>query len=286
MILLEAGQSTLEIDPALGGSIVSARWGSVDMMRPARDGGVLGASSFPLVPYSNRISGSAFEWRGEHIALRPNHPGDPDCPAIHGVGWSSEWAVAERDVSSAMLELLHSADRDWPWSFRARQQFNLLPDGIELSLSIENISDSAMPAGLGFHPFFPLTERTIYRGLHLGEWATDDRCIPTQLASAAEPRDWWQGEPVASRNVDTVYTGREGELEIDWPERGIGLRMRPSDGLQFTTVYVPEGEDFFCVEPVSHMTDAFNRDGGDSGMRVLEPIEEWSVALGFDFLIL
>ncbi|MBT8426880.1 MAG: hypothetical protein KJO02_02500, partial [Erythrobacter sp.] len=80
-----------------------------------------------------------------------------------------------------------------------------------------------------------------------------------------------------------VYTEREGPLTIEWPERGIGLMMVPSDDLAFTTVYVPTGEDFFCVEPVTHMTDAFNRDLPDSGTRLLEAGESWSVDLRLEY---
>lgn len=283
MIRLESGPSTLEVDPVLGGSIVSARWHGIDIMRPQQGDDVLGASCFPLVPYSNRISGSAFSWRGDEVVLRPNHPGDPTSPAIHGVGWTSAWKVNDLHPASLALELEHEANADWPWSFVARQDFALAPDGLRLSLSLRNMGESAMPAGLGFHPFFPCSSRTVYHGLHNGEWETDAGCIPTRLRSGSEPQDWWQGRPVDTRIVDTVYTEREGPLTIEWPERGIGLTMAPSDDLAFTTVYVPAGEDFFCVEPVTHMTDAFNRDRSDSGMRLLQAAESWSVDLTLEY---
>lgn len=283
MIRLECGPSTLEVDPALGGAIVAARWHGMDIMRPMQGDDVLGTSSFPLVPYSNRIAGSAFSWRGGKFELRPNHPGDPASPAIHGVGWTSEWNVYDLQSASATLELEHEANKDWPWTFVARQSFAVAPDGLHLSLSLKNTNDSAMPAGLGFHPFFPRSSQTLYRGLHRGEWETDRDCIPTRLRNSPEPQDWWQGSPVDTRNVDTVYTERKGPLTIEWPERGIGLKMTPSDDLAFTTVYVPEGEDFFCVEPVTHMTDAFNRDRLDSGTRMLEAGESWSVDLKLEY---
>ncbi|NNC51974.1 MAG: aldose 1-epimerase [Erythrobacter sp.] len=283
MIRLESGPSMVEIDPALGGSIVSARWHGMDIMRPMQGDNVLGASSFPLVPYSNRIAGSVFSWRGEEVSLKPNHPGDPASPAIHGVGWTSEWKVIDLQPASTRLELEHTANVDWPWSFVARQDFVLADRGLHLSLSLEHADDSAMPAGLGFHPFFPRSSHTLYRGLHRGEWETDAGCIPTRLRSVPAPQDWWQGRPVETRIVDTVYTEREGPLTIEWPERGIGLMMVPSDDLAFTTVYVPTGEDFFCVEPVTHMTDAFNRDLPDSGTRLLEAGESWSVDLKLEY---
>ena len=38
-------------------------------------------------------------------------------------------------------------------------------------------------------------------------------------------------------------------------------------------VFVPPGQPFFAVEPVSHDTDAFNRPGAQGGLRVLAPGE-------------
>src|SRR5207249_4729919 len=129
----------------------------------------------------------------------------------------------------------------------------------------------AMPAGLGFHPYFERSPATRYRGMHRGDWQNSPDCLPLSLTEFPTPRDWWNGEPVGTRTVDTVYTGRDGPLRIDWPERRMGLVMEPSDSLPFTVVYTPEDADFFCVEPVSHMTDAVNRTGGDSGLAWLEP---------------
>ena len=42
-------------------------------------------------------------------------------------------------------------------------------------------------------------------------------------------------------------------------------------------VYTPEGKDYFCVEPVSHMTDAINRmdQPHHGGLRVLAPAESF-----------
>ena len=46
-----------------------------------------------------------------------------------------------------------------------------------------------------------------------------------------------------------------------------------ADLLGQTVVYVPQVGDYFCVEPVSHMTDALNRLEENAGMRRLEPGE-------------
>ena len=58
--------------------------------------------------------------------------------------------------------------------------------------------------------------------------------------------------------------------------------MTADPPLDFLVVFTPRGRSFFCVEPVSHMTDAFNvsaAGGGDTGARTLEPGETLRAAV-------
>jgi len=71
---------------------------------------------------------------------------------------------------------------------------------------------------------------------------------------------------------------------IAWPEWNAGLRIDADPPLGFLVVYSPRGEDFFCAEPVSHCTDAFNlaRQGRrDTGMLTLEPGANLSATVRF-----
>ena len=136
-----------------------------------------------------------------------------------------------------------------------------------MTLSLCNLSDRSMSAGLGFHSWFPRRCDTLYRAFHAGEWQTSPDNLPANMVGSDQPCDWWQGRPVGTRIVDTTYQERAGEIVIEWPDSGLVLSMTPSEYLPFTVVYVPEDADYFCVEPVSHLTDAINR----GGMTMLAP---------------
>lgn len=277
-ISLASGNFEVLIDPDLGGSIRSAKWRGVSIL-DGRDGrSILAAGCFPLVPFSNRIAGSTFAFEDEQVVLRPNHPDDPACPALHGLGWLSEWTVESVTDNAAVLSL-RCSDTEWPWDFEASLEYSVLFDVLVARLGVINHSGRNMPIGLGFHPYFPRNERTLFQALHKGEWQTGDDRIPTRLEDRGQAIDWWAGKPVCTRLVDTVYAGREGMMTVSWPDRGIGARIAPSADLASTTVYVPETEGYFCVEPVSHMTDAFNRPTDHSGARVLAPGESWKVSM-------
>ena len=278
MIGLAAGDYRVELAPDRGGSILRFDWRGEPLFRPACGPSVLDVACFPLVPFSNRIAEGQFRADGRTIQLRPNMPGSDHPHTLHGFGWLARWRVVTADVSAAVLEHTHDGG-EWPWRYRAQQRVALDEGGLTIELSVTNLGNTPMPAGLGFHPYFPRTEATIYRGLHRGEWQNDDSCLPVSLTERSGPADWWDGLPVSGRAVDTVYTDRSGTLSIEWPERGIALAIQPGENLPHTVVFSPRDQDFFCVEPVSHMTDAHNRSHHVGGLRWLDPNEAFAVKM-------
>lgn len=272
---LSAGAYALDLEPEEGGAVARFDWNGVALFRPRCGNGPLNASCFPLAPFSNRIAFGRFSANGRAIELTPNFPGSDHPHVLHGFGWLKPWAVQEAKASSATLSYHHDAD-SWPWTFAAEQKFSLSPNGLRHDISIQNLGSTAMPAGVGVHPYFARTPRTRYVGLHRGEWRTSSDGLPLNLSEKEHAEDWWQGQSVSARAVDTVYIGREGPLMISWPERNVRLFIEPSPELSFTTVYTPADADFFCIEPVSHETNAVNSAHSSTGLRWLEPGENFA----------
>lgn len=279
MLALAAADYRLVLDPIRGGSVARFDWRGEPLMRPTCGPSVLDTACFPLVPFSNRIAFGRFRAGDRQVRLAPNFPGADHPHPLHGFGWLAPWIVVRRQPASALLRHRY-AGGEWPWPYEAEQEFSLSERGLLHLLRVRNLAPNPMPAGLGFHPYFPRREGTRYRGLHRGEWTTSADGLPVQLKEEELAVDWWHGSPVATRSVDTVYTGRSGPLEITWPERRMRLTLDPSSELSFTVVYVPPDADFFCVEPVSHATDAVNRPGAD-GMCWLEPGQTMEVSVRY-----
>jgi aldose 1-epimerase len=275
---LAAGDYRLVLQPERGGAVASFQWRDEPVFRPACGPSVLDAACFPLTPFSNRIAHGRFRFGGREVALAPNFPGSDHPHPLHGFGWLAAWEVIELGPAAAGLAYLHAAD-EWPWLFRAVQRFVLTAAGLQMSLTLQNLSDEAMPGGVGFHPYFPREADTRYLGLHRGEWRNAPDRLPEAHMSEGAAVDWWRGRPVGARCVDTAYTGREGPLVISWPSRSMTLVMEPCEALPFTVVYTPEAADYFCVEPVSNSTDAFNRKGEGHAFQILAPGESLAVRL-------
>jgi len=280
LITLRAGDAAVELAPEAGGS-VTRYWierGPVtrEWLRPTPAGALRAghpelAAAFPLVPYSNRIRAGRFSFRGRSVVEPLNRP--PERHAIHGHGWQARWQPTEVTAATARLEYPHPAGA-WPWAYHATQRFTLTPSELSVELSLSNRSAGPMPAGLGWHPYFPRTPRVTITADVRAMWLTDEERMPTErVAPPAAP---------FGRGRDNCFVGWSRRATIDWPELGARLVMRAEPPLDYLVVFTPARRPFFCVEPVSHVTDAFNlAEAGrsDSGILVLEPGETLSTAV-------
>ena len=279
VITLSADRARVGIAPGIGGSITHYHWvdGSRrhDWLRPATPADLASRSagrlaSFPLIPFSNRIRDGRFTFGGRAVELPLNQWPQPH--AEHGHGWQAAWNVVERADDRLALEYDHPAGA-WPFPYRARQDFLLTGDELRLTLAIENRGSETMPAGLGFHPYFPRTPGCRLSAQVDAMWATDAEVMPTALTGADPRLGGEDGLPIAEVALDNAFTGWQRQATIFWPETGARLLLDAGPPLGFLVVYSPAGEDFFCVEPVSHCTDAFNlaaQGRADTGMLTLD----------------
>ena len=267
---LAAGAARVELAPETGGAIATFTYRDVDVLRPtpqeARQAGDVRAhASYPLVPYSNRIEHARLKFAGRDIELAKNFGDHPH--SIHGVGWQRPWRVVARDEATALIALEHAATGveagAWPWPFRATQWFGLHTDDhgatLTAKLSITNTGTVVFPFGLGFHPFFPRTATTALDFEAVSFWENDDTQIPVR--KTAVPAEWRRGILSAhdSCGIDNVFTEWTGVATLADPARTFDTRIAADSASGFVVVYAPPARDFVAVEPVTHMTDAFNR---------------------------
>ena len=268
-LALSAGTAQVEISPSAGAAIAGFTVDGVDVLRPTSAearaaGNVRAHASYPLVPYSNRIAHARLRVGGRDFELDRNFGTHPH--SIHGVGWQRPWRVVARDDANALLALHHAASdneaRAWPWPFRATQSFSLrvLAGGAVLTvkLALANTGADTFPFGLGFHPFFPRTATTALELDVQGVWHNDDTQLPIGLV--ALPGEWRRG--ILSRRdqgIDNVFPGWSGTAMLTDPARPFDTGIVADRAARFVVVYSPPQGDFVAVEPVTHMTDAFNR---------------------------
>ncbi|OUM04310.1 aldose 1-epimerase [Variovorax sp. JS1663] len=271
-VWLQRGTQRLGLVPTLGGSV--AAWqlaraeGPLDLWRPW-DGSsdLYRTASFPMVPWSNRISGGGFVEAGEFHPVRPNRAGEPY--PIHGDGWLQAWQLARHaeDAATMMLESRHFDGN--PYAYRAAQHFRLVDDGLEQTLEVQHLGPAPLPYGLGVHPWFPRTAGTRIVAPVRGVWLSGADPLPTGHTEHI-PEDWdlARGAPAFGSLVDNAYTGWGGQARIEWPEQGLQLQMDMPDfdkdggaAAHYCLMYRPAEGPAFCFEPITQPIDAFHLEG-------------------------
>lgn len=248
MLRLTAGPLDCTIDPVLGGCIRSLRCGGHDVLRRAPDALATArqASSYSLVPCSNRIANGVLHWQGRTWQLALNNAPEPH--AIHGIGWQLPWDVESSSADGAGLVARHPGDDRWPFAFESRQAFRLAPGVLDLELSVKNTGTQAMPVGLGWHPFFTKRPGARVRVRAQSRWDMGADKLPTTRVAHAGI------DGVVDRlDVDHCFEGWDHEalLEDDV------LRVRIVSGLQRVVVFTTPARDVIAIEPVSHANNAY-----------------------------
>ena len=262
-IRLEAGRLSAEIAPAAGGALAGFFAGELPLLRPAllsgpHAGHALGMSCFPMVPFANRIDRGRFNHAGRAVVIARNVP-EPH--PLHGHGWQSEWHVAARDGNFARL--VFRDDTRWPWPYEAFQEFRLGPDSLTVTLGLHSLAAEPFPASLGLHPYFPRAGGAWLEARCSRIWERDASGIPTAPQPIPSGQDFGSARRVSGRSLDHCFEGWRGHAVVRWPAERASLRVE-ADDCRFLHVYAPDGDDYFCIEPVTARPDAFNPRQADS----------------------
>jgi len=284
IVQLQNGFSRMTLCPEIGAAIARYTWKGHDILRRAPDIAtaeklVRQMGVYPLVPYSNRIGQAKLIVGDQTFPLRPNFPPEPH--AIHGFGWQRAWRVVKRNADSAELHLDHDPDIDWPFACEATQHLRLTANALHLKLAVKNTDKRAMPAGLGFHPFFPLTADTHLQTDWRGMWQMGSDSLPTALGPVPMEADFSQLRPVANWKVDHCFTGWSRRAVLDYPTHR--MQLDASEACRQIVVFAPnDGRNFIALEPVTNLNNAFAlaaKGVPDTGIRMLAANETFEISM-------
>ena len=268
---LHAGALRLALRPDLGGCIAGL-WHRDTAILRSSDPATLTASRpsgcYPLVPYSNRLAYRRFRWKGHDYTTAPNFDASPH--SVHGVGWLRGWQVAASTAVDVALTYRHQADQHWPFAFEVRQYFTLGPTALHVEMQFTNLADLAQPVGLGWHPYFPKRSRSRLHVELSDRWDSDAAQLPVR--KVAQPGI---DSDIAHLDFDNCFEGWRGPARI----RDEKISLQLSSSLNHLVVFTPREKDYFCVEPVSHLSNAIHMaDPLAQGLRSVaagETIDAW-----------
>src|SRR4051812_15902898 len=145
--------SAVVVAPARGAIVTSFRAGGRELLfmdestlnDPSKN--VRGGNPV-LFPAPGKLEGDAWKWEGRAGAMKQ-----------HGFARVMPWAVKETstaEAASATLSLVSTAETraQFPWEFQADFTYSLRGARLRITHRVQNTSDSPMPYGVGFHPYF------------------------------------------------------------------------------------------------------------------------------------
>jgi aldose 1-epimerase len=209
---------------------------------------------FPMLPLANRVAGNRFLLHGETIVL-PESPVDEQF-FLHGDGWLKIWHVETHDLHQIVMTL--NSQQDCGFDYHARLTYRLEGPRFIADLELTHQGSKPMVYGLGFHPFFHLTESTRVQFGATGFWPEGDNHLPLE----------WRGELTAQTDfihaktpdnqwLNVGYSGWNGKALIESGEMRVQLNC-PSPYLM---VFRMKDEPFICLEPQTHPVNAHNMAG-------------------------
>lgn len=264
-IALHDGSWDVRVLPELGGGLAACVFRGQRILAPVRQQDSWPGAElcyYPLVPFSNRIENGCFSFEGRAIRLEPNlagyrHP-------LHGQGWQAAWRVVDAAANACTIAFEHAASDRWPWSYRVTQTFAIDAHALRIRLALRNLASTRMPAGLGFHPFFPSPEAARLTAAAELLWGGDAAEFPRRAGAVTPALDFARPRPVRSaRGIDRCYSGWCRRATIEWTDAPYRVAIAADETLAHFMLYVPCDREFFSIEPVSHVVDALNFPPGD-----------------------
>jgi len=278
LVGLEHGTYKLVVAPQFGARIVSFTNNERDILRPTTKASIAHPKAyefagFPLMPYSGPLFGPGFTFDGNNYTLARTVREEPS--ATHGDAWIEPFRITHQDGTALTLQYDHEPEEGtYPFRFRGEVRFELSKAGLLMFLRVTSRDHRLMPAGIGYHPYFPKPAGTRLRFDAIGVWPADaPEAVNEPCGPPIEGLSFSEGPDVSEMVVDRLYEGWEGRAELQYPDGTLTV-ITADSALDKLQIYSAWDYPYVCVEPVSNANDGFNRMAAgvpSHGVRILEP---------------
>jgi aldose 1-epimerase len=246
-----------------------------------------GAAGMHLFPWPSRIQYGRYSFAGKDYQLAVNE--QPRQNAIHGLVQYGPFEVTEEfaDPNLARLTIRHrfKGVEGYPFPFELDITHEMTPDGrLTLAYAARNTGKTAMPLGLGWHPYFHLDEPIDTMQLAFPAEAAyflDNQMIPVAKDFFLEAKP---GFSLNDRVLDTPYAVyRDSTIattQLTSPTKVVTVNVWQEVGegkFNFVVIYTPPRRNRIAIEPMTCNVNAFN--SGD-GLVTLEPGQSWGAKCG------
>lgn len=245
-----------------------------------------------LAPWPNRVRDGRYRWADEEHQLALSEAATLN--AIHGLVRWSEWSVVEQAPASVTVSTRVWPQPGYPFLLDVTAAYALDDDGLSVRLTGRNSGDTALPYGVGQHPYVSAGTELVDEAvltMPAAAWLrTDERGLPASTEPVeGTPWDFRAGRQIGDTVLDTPFA----ELHRDGEGRVV-VRLVRADETHGVALWCGAGTDYLqvfsgdtlaparrrrglAVEPMSCPPDAFN---SGEGLVRLEPGQEHTLEWG------
>ena len=243
-----------------------------------------------LFPHCGKVVDGVIEAKGETFKS-----------AQHGFARLLEHSYVDSNADTLVLELCadEKTRKVFPYEFRLVSIFTLEGSTLHHTLSVENLDDSALPFGIGYHPAFaiPFDDKHSFEDYELRFSDTESPlCVNCQPHGLLHGNLYYLGSNIRAIPIDDKLFANDSHCMVNLRSQTLGIYEKDTgravvcDISQFPYTLIwskPGTPKFVCIEPWHSLPSAEN--GSTDWNRkpaaaILAPGEEWSCTLSTDFV--
>jgi aldose 1-epimerase len=281
------------IVPAFGANLLDLQFGGISVIEGYQTPEELVENAWSknivLFPFPNRIKDGQYTHEGQTYQFAINNADTGN--AIHGFSNNVKMDVTNVETSENEGTLTCSYTHDgthegYPFRFTFNIALRLRGPHFDIDMSFTNDDSRAIPVGLGWHPYFRLSEKSDDTFLQMPDCQLveiDERMIPT--GSKSDFTDFNALTQIQegfldngfflknqTQNAEVILSSNVGTLTC-WQETGAGK-------WNFVQVFTPPHRRSIAIEPMTCNVDAFNN---KDGLTILQPNEILQGRFGVSF---
>ncbi len=233
-----------------------------------------------LCPFPGRVEHGKYDYDNNTYQLETNENNRNN--AIHGKVAHEffECIHSENSENKAVLTFSYTPkklDKGYPFAYRVQAKYIITNENLLLDISIENLDETNIPFGLGWHPYFvcPDMQSSILQFNSTKEILCDTEMIPIDEKAVIISSPF----KIEDLHFDTCFTLNDKKVSLQTDTYSIDMVVLNSEN-QFIQIFTPHSRDCIALEPMTCAPDAFNN---QMGLLELKPSTSYTYSIKLNF---
>ncbi len=247
--------------------------------------------SSKLSPYSNRIKNGQFTFNNVFYQLDINFPSENH--SIHGLLHDKDFEILDTKLTEneAIIELFNTycgEQSGYPFNYSINVRYLFKDMSVSCETIIQNLSDTPIPIGDGWHPYFttgtPVDE--LYLRMPSKQVVDIDKNNMIPNGEFLPFSEFIKMEKISDRFIDSSFSVKSANVlfrtSLFDPSKNLMIKVWNETGFRkynYIHLYIPPHRKSIAIEPTSSPPNSFN---SETDLIVLRPKEKISLSWGVE----